>query len=270
MLHPEDGRPSIMDEVSSFFMNHKTIHPLEDIDGYCTIIDCCRCKKIGFDKLKIMTKDQEKIIISRIAEEYYAHALWQEQEPPLFSTFPGQEVAVVVEFVPKGFQRWRGFLEKFSFDINIHWLSTLYKKPYPVTIHMFRQAFTLMALVRKQINLTANWERGLVYLIPVLLPKRIKRFPCWLTVFRMCWRLLVKQADGKLIVRALQFDILGFSLGAAADRHFANRIQSEDPAIISAIRQAMTDTTFNGSPAGKPASSAFSIPLPPLARRLTV
>ncbi len=71
-----------MDEVSSFFMNHKTIHPLEDIDGYRTIIDYCRCKKIGFDKLKIMTTDQEKIIISRIAEEYYAHALWQEQETP--------------------------------------------------------------------------------------------------------------------------------------------------------------------------------------------
>ncbi|ARF52055.1 isopentenyl transferase family protein [Pantoea stewartii] len=82
MFHPEDGRPSIMDEVSSFFMNHKTIHPLEDIDGYRTIIDYCRCKKIGFDKLKIMTTDQEKIIISRIAEEYYAHALWQEQETP--------------------------------------------------------------------------------------------------------------------------------------------------------------------------------------------
>ncbi|MBC0854568.1 T6SS phospholipase effector Tle1-like catalytic domain-containing protein, partial [Pantoea stewartii] len=47
------------------------------------------------------------------------------------------------------------------------------------------------------------------------------------------------------------FDIFGFSRGAAAARHFANRIQSEDPAIISAIRQAMTDTTFKGSPAGK-------------------
>lgn len=60
-----------------------------------------------------------------------------------------------------------------------------------------------------------------------------------------------KQADVKLIIRALQFDIFGFSRGAAAARHFANRIQSEDPAIISAIRQAMTDITFNGSPSGK-------------------
>ncbi|WP_052130784.1 phospholipase effector Tle1 domain-containing protein [Erwinia typographi] len=55
----------------------------------------------------------------------------------------------------------------------------------------------------------------------------------------------------EIIINRLQFDIFGFSRGAAAARHFANRIQSEDPAIISAIRQAMTDTTFNGSPAGK-------------------
>lgn len=53
------------------------------------------------------------------------------------------------------------------------------------------------------------------------------------------------------MIKFLQFDIFGFSRGAAAARHFANRIQSEDLAIISAIRQAMTDTTFNGSPAGK-------------------
>ncbi|WP_369815711.1 phospholipase effector Tle1 domain-containing protein [Erwinia sp. ErVv1] len=60
-----------------------------------------------------------------------------------------------------------------------------------------------------------------------------------------------KQTDYTFIIRSLQFDIFGFSRGAAAARHFANRIQSEDPAIISAIRQAMTGKTFNGSPAGR-------------------
>lgn len=55
----------------------------------------------------------------------------------------------------------------------------------------------------------------------------------------------------EIVINCLQFDIFGFSRGAAAARHFANRIQSEDPAIISAIRQAMTGITFNGSPSGK-------------------
>lgn len=84
MFHPEDGRPSIMDEVGSFFMKHKTIHPLEDIDGYRIIIDYCRCKNIEFNNLKSITTYQENIIIDRIAEEYYAHALWQEKETPCF------------------------------------------------------------------------------------------------------------------------------------------------------------------------------------------
>lgn len=60
-----------------------------------------------------------------------------------------------------------------------------------------------------------------------------------------------KQTDYTFIIKSLQFDIFGFSRGAAAARHFANRIQSEDLAIISAIRQGMTGTSFNGSPAGK-------------------
>lgn len=60
-----------------------------------------------------------------------------------------------------------------------------------------------------------------------------------------------KQTDGTFIIRSLQFDIFGFSRGAAAARHFANRIQSEDPVIISAIRQGVTGTAFNGSPSGK-------------------
>ncbi|MBF7997516.1 T6SS phospholipase effector Tle1-like catalytic domain-containing protein [Rahnella laticis] len=54
-----------------------------------------------------------------------------------------------------------------------------------------------------------------------------------------------------LVIKSLLFDIFGFSRGAAAARHFANRIQSGDPAIIGAIRPIMTGITFNGSPSGK-------------------
>lgn len=60
-----------------------------------------------------------------------------------------------------------------------------------------------------------------------------------------------KHTDCTFIIKALQFDIFGFSRGAAAARHFANRIQSEDSAIISAIRQGAAGITFNGPPAGK-------------------
>ncbi|MCS2148926.1 T6SS phospholipase effector Tle1-like catalytic domain-containing protein [Scandinavium manionii] len=57
--------------------------------------------------------------------------------------------------------------------------------------------------------------------------------------------------DGKLIVDTLQFDIFGFSRGAAAARHFANRIQSEDRAIINAIAAGMKDVSYSGPAVGQ-------------------
>ncbi|WP_431619219.1 phospholipase effector Tle1 domain-containing protein, partial [Enterobacter chengduensis] len=54
-----------------------------------------------------------------------------------------------------------------------------------------------------------------------------------------------------LIVKSLQFDIFGFSRGAAAARHFANRVLAQDSAIIAAIRQGLNGVAFQGAPAGK-------------------
>lgn len=59
------------------------------------------------------------------------------------------------------------------------------------------------------------------------------------------------QPDDALIIRHLRFDLFGFSRGAAAARHFANRVQSEDAAVISAIRQGTAGTAFQGAPSGK-------------------
>ncbi|WP_130832809.1 phospholipase effector Tle1 domain-containing protein [[Erwinia] mediterraneensis] len=59
------------------------------------------------------------------------------------------------------------------------------------------------------------------------------------------------EPDTEFIIKSLQFDIFGFSRGAAASRHFANRVQSEDSAIINAIRLGLQDYEFRGAPAGK-------------------
>lgn len=44
--------------------------------------------------------------------------------------------------------------------------------------------------------------------------------------------------SGRWVIERVQFDLFGFSRGAAAARHFANRLQSEDPAIFHAIGSA--------------------------------
>ncbi|EOZ1400655.1 type VI secretion system tube protein TssD [Enterobacter hormaechei] len=56
---------------------------------------------------------------------------------------------------------------------------------------------------------------------------------------------------GKFIVDKLRFDIFGFSRGAAAARHFANRVQAEDQSIISAISAGMGKISYRGAPAGR-------------------
>ncbi|WP_312242056.1 DUF2235 domain-containing protein, partial [Pantoea sp.] len=56
---------------------------------------------------------------------------------------------------------------------------------------------------------------------------------------------------GSGTIKELQFDIFGFSRGAAAARHFANRVFSQDSAIIAAIKAGLDDTEFSGTPGGK-------------------
>ncbi|MEM6049974.1 DUF2235 domain-containing protein [Erwinia sp. P7711] len=63
---------------------------------------------------------------------------------------------------------------------------------------------------------------------------------------------LLRHADaGSCAIRELQFDIFGFSRGAAAARHFASRVFLQDSAIIAAIKTGLAGTEFSGTPGGK-------------------
>lgn len=54
------------------------------------------------------------------------------------------------------------------------------------------------------------------------------------------------QPDYELVIKSLQFDIFGFSRGAAAARHFANRIQSKDSSILMALQEGVPGTMIEG------------------------
>ncbi len=63
---------------------------------------------------------------------------------------------------------------------------------------------------------------------------------------------LAKYSDARsCVIKELQFDIFGFSRGAAAARHFANRIFSQDRGIIAAIKSGLGDVGLSGTPGGK-------------------
>ncbi|WP_392435904.1 PAAR domain-containing protein (plasmid) [Yersinia sp. HM-2024] len=63
---------------------------------------------------------------------------------------------------------------------------------------------------------------------------------------------LAKYSDARsCVIKELQFDIFGFSRGAAAARHFANRVFSQDRGIIAAIKSGLGDVELSGTPGGK-------------------
>ncbi len=63
---------------------------------------------------------------------------------------------------------------------------------------------------------------------------------------------LAKYSDARsCVIKELQFNIFGFSRGAAAARHFANRVFSQDRGIIAAIKFGLGDVEFSGTPGGK-------------------
>ena len=55
----------------------------------------------------------------------------------------------------------------------------------------------------------------------------------------------------ELVLKALRFDLFGFSRGAAAARHFANMIYSADPEMTQLIKEALQDSVFHGPSCGK-------------------
>ncbi|MEB2417239.1 phospholipase effector Tle1 domain-containing protein [Citrobacter sp. R-1.5.2] len=135
---------------------------------------------------------------------------------------------------------------------NIHWLSTLYKKTLSGNDSDVQAGIYIDGIGTEAGKPDSKLGQGFGISDTGVVAKTDKAVSMLADSIQDVLEVVgKKQADGKLIVRALQFDIFGFSRGAAAARHFANRIQSEDPAIISAIRQGVTGSDFNGSPAGK-------------------
>lgn len=57
--------------------------------------------------------------------------------------------------------------------------------------------------------------------------------------------------SAEVAIAKVQFDVFGFSRGAAAARHFANRVMNQDEAIVAAIRNGLDMAGHHGKPAGE-------------------
>lgn len=135
---------------------------------------------------------------------------------------------------------------------NIHWLSTLYSHRFTEGCHDVQRAVYIDGIGTDAGKPDSKLGQGFGISDTGVVAKTDKAVSMLTDSIQDALDAVdKKQTDSASIVWSLQFDIFGFSRGAAAARHFANRVQSEDPAIISAIRKAMTGVTLNSPPSGK-------------------
>lgn len=135
---------------------------------------------------------------------------------------------------------------------NIHWLNTLYKADIPVESGQVQAAIYVEGIGTEagkpdsMIGLSLGVADTGVIAKTDLAVKLISG-----AIEEALRKLQQKISGGGIKVMSCQFDIFGFSRGAAAARHFANRIQDKDREIANAIRYGMGGINYVGSPAGK-------------------
>ena len=133
---------------------------------------------------------------------------------------------------------------------NIHWLNVLYKKDLIVPEHVTEAQ---RAIYIEGIGTEKNEKDSTFGLVlgkygtgvitktdraVDLIKKEIVDF-------------VAKNDMKSIVIAKIQFDIFGFSRGAAAARHFANRVNDEDPALVEAIKAGLSGYTQHGKPAGE-------------------
>lgn len=127
---------------------------------------------------------------------------------------------------------------------NIHWLNELYATE--VSVGEVQQKLyvdgigTEAGVADKMLDMAfGTGERGIV-------AKTDKAVAALVEALR---GYAIRHPD--LIINELQFDLFGFSRGAAAARHFANRVFNQDKEIIDAIARGLEGVEYRGAAAGK-------------------
>lgn len=135
---------------------------------------------------------------------------------------------------------------------NVHWLRTLYTQTFSASDSVIQKAIYIDGIGTEAGKPDSMIGQGLGISDTGVVAKTDKAINFLAKhISDTIADLKSKQTDYEIVIKSLQFDIFGYSRGAAASRHFANRIHSEDPAILTAIRDGVQATMFKGAPAGK-------------------
>lgn len=132
---------------------------------------------------------------------------------------------------------------------NVHWLYTLYSTNLPVDSEQGQNAIYIEGIGTESGEGDSAYGMGTGRGNSGVVSKTDKAVRALVAAIK---DYLTNPSGTDIdIVRELQFDIFGFSRGAAAARHFANRVFSQDQAIIAAIKAGLGSVEFSGTPGGK-------------------
>ncbi|AVF37523.1 T6SS phospholipase effector Tle1-like catalytic domain-containing protein [Rahnella sikkimica] len=141
----------------------------------------------------------------------------------------------------------RGYLGYYS---NIHWLNTLYSIDDEIAEE---QLLYQRAVYIQGIGTQKDKDDSLIGMgLGVLFEGVVDKTDEGIAQIAKEISLLLKKSDGiTCAIEKIQFDIFGFSRGAAAARHFANRVRNGDQAIQEAITKGLDGRNQHGKPAGE-------------------
>ncbi|MGY2800180.1 putative Zn-binding protein involved in type VI secretion [Ewingella americana] len=132
---------------------------------------------------------------------------------------------------------------------NVHWLNTLYNQKITVDTGYGQHAIYIEGIGTETGEGDSTYGMGTGTGDTGVVKKTDKAVRMLIDGFNDYF---YNTPDARFcIIKELQFDIFGFSRGAAAARHFANRVFSQDPQIIAAIKEGLGNVEFSGTPGGK-------------------
>ncbi len=132
---------------------------------------------------------------------------------------------------------------------NVHWLNTLYTTDFPADGDQGQQAIYIEGIGTESGQSDSGYGMATGRGDTGVVRKTDKAVAALAAAIR---DYLAKPSETDVgLIRELQFDIFGFSRGAATARHFANRVFRQDSAIIAAIQSGLSGVEFSGTPGGK-------------------
>lgn len=133
---------------------------------------------------------------------------------------------------------------------NIHWLNTLYSVDNEIKNEQFlyQRAIYIQGIGTEKDKADSLIGKGIGAWFDGVVDKTDEGIAL---ISKQIAEFLKLSESSFFAIEKIQFDVFGFSRGAAAARHFANRVRNGDKTIQQAIAKGLNGRNQHGKPAGE-------------------